>query len=107
MGQVGFLVPRPEQLPAQAAQQAYLAGLDELPWETRVSATDGGLTARRTVSDSGYFHILWRVAGRGEQLLSTSTVSERPTPYNLPVELARGTLNRLRNQLTGWDMAGL
>ena len=107
MGQLALLVPRPEHLPAQAAQQAYLAGLDELPWETRVSVADGRLIVQRSVSDSGYLHILWRVAGRGDQVLSTSTLSERPVPYNLPVELARGTLNRLRNQLTGWDMAGL
>ena len=28
---------------------------------------------------------------------------ERPRPYNLPVELARGTLNRLRNQVSLWQ----
>ncbi len=108
MGQLAaLLVPRPEHLPAQAVQQAYLAGLDEIPWETRASVADGRLIVQRTVSDSGYLHILWQVAGRGDQLLTTSTLSERTAPYNLPVELARGTLNRLRNQLLGWDMAGL
>jgi hypothetical protein len=107
MGQVGFLVPRRECLPAEALERAYLAGLDDLPWETRVTATSNGLSADRSESDSGYFHILWRVPGRGAQVLGTTTVREREAPYNLAVELARGSLNRLRNQLAGWEMAGL
>ncbi len=107
MGQVGFLVPRRECLPAEALDRAYLAGLDDLPWETRVVATPNGLSAQRSESDSGYFHILWRVPGRGAQVLATTTVREREAPYNLAVELARGSLNRLRNQLAGWEMAGL
>jgi hypothetical protein len=32
---------------------------------------------------------------------------ERDRPYRLPLELARGTLNRLRNQLADWQCMGL
>ena len=32
---------------------------------------------------------------------------EQPVPYFLPVELARGTLNQLRNQLFEWQAIGL
>jgi len=32
---------------------------------------------------------------------------ERDRPYLLEVELARGTLNRIRNQLAAWEQAGL
>jgi hypothetical protein len=32
---------------------------------------------------------------------------ERSAPYHLPVELARGTLHRIRNQRAAWQMAGL
>ncbi len=32
---------------------------------------------------------------------------EREAPYVLPVELARGTLHRLRNQLAAWETSGL
>ena len=107
MGQVGFLVPHAECLPAEATERAYMAGLDDLPWETRVATTADGLSVERSEGDSGYFHILWSVPGRGLQVLVTSTIRERETPYNLAVELARGALNRLRNQIAGWDMAGL
>ena len=32
---------------------------------------------------------------------------ERERPYNLPVELARGTLNRLRHQAHEWQTMGM
>jgi hypothetical protein len=32
---------------------------------------------------------------------------ERPKPYQLPLELARGTVNRLRNQVADWQFMGL
>ncbi len=107
MGQTRFLVPRRENLPPKAAQFAYLAGLDDIPWRTRVSDSDNILTAERLESESGSFHILWTVAGRGQQMLATATLVERDKPYNLPVELARGTANRLKANLDAWEQAGL
>ncbi len=107
MGLVRFLVPQREYLPAEAAARAYLSALDHVPWKTRVSPTAEGLDAERVESDSGYFHVLWRVAGRPDQVLTTATVCERDEPYNLPVELARGLLNRLRNHLGAWDAVGV
>lgn len=107
MGQVGFLVPLAEYLPAEAAARAYLSGLDQLPWQTRVTPTATGLLVERTESESGYFHILWSTATRGRVVLISGTVAERSEPYNLPVELARGMVCRLRNQVGGWEAAGL
>jgi hypothetical protein len=49
----------------------------------------------------------WQVPGHGNLVLSTSTLMVRDEPYHLPVEMARGTLNRLRNQRAAWEMAGL
>jgi hypothetical protein len=40
-------------------------------------------------------------------LVGTATLSERPTPYVLAVELARGKLNDIRNQLADWVQMGL
>lgn len=107
MGQVGFLVPLREFLPPEAPQRAYLSALDQLPWQTRVSTTATGLIVERSETESGYFHILWSTASRGTLVLITGTVLEREEPYNLPVELARGIICRLRNQVGGWEAAGL
>jgi hypothetical protein len=107
MGQVGFLVPLREFLPAEAPQRAFLSALDQLPWQTRVTTTAAGLIVERSETESGYFHILWKTAARGQLVLITGTVFERKEPYNLPVELARGVICRLRNQVGGWEAAGL
>ncbi len=36
-------------------------------------------------------------------LVGTATLAERPAPYMLAVELARGKLNDIRNQLSDWS----
>jgi hypothetical protein len=40
-------------------------------------------------------------------IIGTATLSERPIPYVLAVELARGKLNDVRNQLADWTQMGL
>ncbi len=107
MGQTRFLVPRREFLPPKAAQFAYLAGLDDIPWRTHVWLDNDVLVAERLESESGSFHIVWKVAGRGQEMLTSATLIEREQPYNLPVELARGTVNRLKANVDAWESAGL
>src|SRR5262245_29555054 len=61
----------------------------------------------RETRESGYLYFPWNVAGRGVVMLVSGSLMERPRSYNLPVELARGTINRLRNQSNGWQGAGM
>lgn len=107
MGVMRFLVPRPESLTADAAERCYITGLDEIPWQSRTQRTGDILTVRRSESDSGCFHIPWNVAGYGELVLATPSLMERERPYHLPVELARGSLHRIRNQIAAWEAIGL
>jgi hypothetical protein len=107
MGLMHFLVPDRDRLAANAAARAHMSGIDGVPWNCRVVATPAGLIIDRPGSDSGNVHVPWRVDGRGEVLLSTASLMERARPYNLAVELARGTLHRLRNQIAAWESAGL
>jgi hypothetical protein len=102
-----FLAPGRERAPQDAAQRAYMSGLDEIPWQTRVTWQEPGLVARRSESDSGNFHFPWLVPGHGEVMLASGSLMERDQPYHLQVELARGTVNRVRNQIAGWQSAGL
>jgi hypothetical protein len=107
MGAMKFLVPRRDRMAADAVERAYIAGVDEIPWHCRTHWTDQGLLVERSENDSGNFHIPCAVAGHGELMLSTASLMERQRPYHLHVELARGTLNRLRNQVATWESAGL
>jgi hypothetical protein len=59
----------------------------------------------RSVSESGNFHILWDVPEHGRLALATASLVERPRPYSLPVELARGAVHRLRSQISDWQIA--
>lgn len=88
-------------------QGAYLAGMEGIPWQCRASWEGDLLVVRRNITESGNLFIPWTVAGHGELSLSTATLRERDLPYHLPVELARGTINRLRNGAADWQLGGL
>ncbi len=107
MGQMRFQVFPTGSITEGMVQQAYLAGVDRVSWPTRTSLEDECLVLQRSVSDSGNLHVPWPVEGHGQVMLSTGSLMERPEPYQLPLELARGVLAQLRNQLSEWQMAGL
>ena len=107
MGLIRFSVAQMDRVSASTLARAYMAGMDAVPWATRVVATDDGLIVDRPESESGCFYIPWQVEGIGEITLSTASLMERDRAYLLEVELARGTLNRIRNQLANWELAGL
>jgi hypothetical protein len=107
MGQMRFFVPHPERLVPAAAEQAYLAGPEGIPWECRVLLAGNALIVDRDTRESGYLYFPWNVAGRGIVMVCSGSLMERQKPYQLPVELARGTINRLRNQWATWQTAGM
>jgi hypothetical protein len=107
MGQMLFRIPQPERIIPGAAEFAYLASNDGIPWECRVTLAESALAIERDTRESGYVYFPWKVTGRGLVQLYSGSLMERAKPYNLPVELARGTLNRVRNQLSLWQMAGM
>jgi len=107
MGQMRFDIPLPERLVPDAADQAYLAGPEGIPWECVTVLAGNLLSIERETRESGYLYFPWNVPGRGVIMLTSGSLMERPKPYHLPVELARGTLNRLRNQVSLWEAAGM
>jgi hypothetical protein len=107
MGLMRFLVTPPERLTDEVAQQAYVSGVDRATWETRATIDGGELVLQRAVSDSGNLYLPWPIEGRGWLTLSTGSLVEQAQPYLLPLELARGTVSQLRNQLADWQMIGL
>jgi hypothetical protein len=108
MGLMRFLAPQRERVTREAVERSYITGLDFVPTRARKSWDgEGALRIEREIDESGCFHILWEVDGHGQLLLSTANLMERSRPYHLPVELARGTVNRLRSKASIWQMAGL
>ena len=107
MGQMRFLISPQERLTEEVLQLAYMSGLDRTPWLVRVRAEGPLLIVDRSMSGSGNLIIAWHVEGHGLLGLSTATLIERPEPYLLPLELARGAINQLRAHLFEWQAIGL
>ena len=107
MGLMRFTVSPPDRITEETIEQAYLSGMDRIPWPVRVRREDEQLVLERAVSESANLHLPWDVAEHGRIVLSTATLSESPHPYQLPLELARGKVGQLRNQMAEWQSIGL
>jgi len=107
MGQMRFIVSPPQRITEEVLRFTYISGMDRTPWVVYAEADEGELVLERDVSDSGSVTVPWHVEGHGLLALSTATLVERWEPYHLPVELARGTINQLRSQLSEWEAIGL
>jgi hypothetical protein len=111
LASMGFLrlsTPGLERLADDAIERTYMAGLDCVPTYCRKTWDgDGRMRLERETRESGNVYVPWTVDGHGELLLSTATLMERERPYDLAVEVARGTVNRLRSKAETWSLAGL
>jgi hypothetical protein len=108
MGVMRFLVYPPELLDGwREAFDAYLSGADGRIFATQVELAGNVMTCRRSVGESGKLHVAWPVEGFGRPVVSTASLPEREEPYLLPLELARGKLSQLRDQISAWEIGGM
>lgn len=106
MGQLKFRLP-PTVPDESDLRRAYVTGQDRTPMRGQVELRAGLLVVHRDAPESGRLNVPWPVEGRGKPFVSTATLAERPEPYDLALELARGKLNDVRNQLADWRQMGL
>jgi hypothetical protein len=107
MGQMRFRVHERDRMPEDALHRIYVAGAEDFPWSTRNAWVGDELVVSRSVDDSGYVYVPWRIDGHGLRLLGTTTLMEREQPYLLEVELARGLVQRLRSRVFIWEWLGM
>ncbi|MBX7072802.1 MAG: endo-1,4-beta-xylanase [Pirellulales bacterium] len=106
MGVVRFLLTSPHRIAPDAAARLYFTGPDGIPLGIAALADASGITIERDFPDSGVYYVPWPT-DRGELMLCTASLMERAAPYQLAVELARGTLSQLRSQVFEWQEIGL
>ncbi len=108
-----FFVSPPERITDEMLRQVYLAGFDCVPWmidaarEEPTTQNCGQLVIKRASLDSANLFVPWPVEGHGVVTLSTCLLMERDEPYYLPLELARGKISQLRDQIAQWQSQGL
>ncbi|MEO0530705.1 MAG: endo-1,4-beta-xylanase [Planctomycetota bacterium] len=107
MGHMRFVADNRELLTDDRLARAYIAGPDEAPTFGRTLLSGKQIVVERPDDASGAFTIPWPIPGHGDWLLASNSLMERERPYNLEVELARGLVFRLRDQLAAWEMLGL
>ena len=117
MAEYKFRIPTDWTLDPYHANSVHIVGLDGIPWPCRISVAepDEGtsnqqriLTVNRNQDESGRLYLLYDFNRLGEHLICTGTLMpNNDVPYDLPIELARGTLNRMRNQTSIWEEGGL
>lgn len=107
MGQMRFVADNRDLLTEKRLARAYVAGPDEAPTFGRTLLSGDQIVVERADDASGAFTIPWPIPGHGEWLLASNSLMERERPYQLEVELARGLVFRLRDQLAAWEMLGL
>src|SRR5271167_1957399 len=107
MGVIKFQLPSNDSIQQPPDyRKAYITGLDRTPGRLAVELRNGLMTCVRDTTESGRLFIPWPIEGCGTPLVGTATLAERHAPYMLAVELARGKLNDIRNQLADWTQMG-
>jgi hypothetical protein len=101
----------PPGLPADALDELERAsvagGQDGMPYPTEATVEHGRLVVARRVDESGSLQVPWQVDQLGRFMTPSATLMERPAPYHLLTELARGKVNQVRGQTADWVMGGL
>jgi hypothetical protein len=107
MGEFKFRLPHDWSFERRQSAIIHTVGLDGIPWPCKIQVEDSVLSVQRNRNESGKTYIPYDFPNHGELLIATGTLPERVPPYQLLLELTRGTLNRLRNQLSIWEEGGL
>jgi hypothetical protein len=108
MGVMRFLIDEHDrQAIAADYDRAYLGRLEGRVYPTEVSLSDNTLVCRRDTSESARLFLSYAVPGLGRPVLGTASLCEREEPYVLSVELARGRLGLVRDQLAAWQQSGM
>ncbi len=101
MGSIQFTIPK-ERIHVDAIQQAYFAAVDGVPWVSSFRVMDQLLTLEKPSAESGKLFFPWECPGGVWMTLQSATLAEKPEPYSLTVELARGIVTELREFF--WDL---
>ncbi len=83
---------------------AYLVGSDGVPLRADIEFRNGEILCEKKAPGPAGLALLWPIKGYGRILLESARLPERPQPYNLHLELARGRLMRIDQKREEWGL---
>ncbi|MEK6675573.1 MAG: endo-1,4-beta-xylanase [Planctomycetota bacterium] len=83
---------------------AYVVGSDDVPLLADLNFKSGVITCKKRGAGPSGLALLWPIADVGTVLLETVRLLERPKPYSLQLELARGRLLRISQKMEDWGL---
>ena len=83
---------------------AYVFGQDYIPVRADLAAGNGQITCMKHAPGACGLATLWHAGESGTFMLPTTRLPERPQPYNLNVEIARGQIMRLMQKREDWGL---
>ncbi len=107
MGDLRFTIPQAQDFDPRVWDTAFITGIEGIPWHCHHTFDGQQFSIGREIDESGKLNILWPAKSLGNLCLSTTSLRRSDEPYSLVVELARGTVSRLRNQTSEWQRVGL
>ena len=107
MGQLRFRVPNAQTYDAQIWGTAFVSGIEGIPWASKNWIENDCLVIDRAVNESGKLSIVWPTEEYGPIMLSTASLRCQDNPYLLQLELARGSIHRVRGRGIDWQRLGL
>lgn len=107
MGDLRFTVPPTQDFDPRVWETAYITGIEGIPWHCEHALDGQQFSIGREIDESGKLNIVWPTKSFGNLCLSTTSLRLTDEPYDLAVEIARGTVSRLRNQTSEWQRLGL
>lgn len=107
MGELRFKFPNASRWDARVWGTAYITGIEGIPWQCYHRLDGDQFSIGRDIDESGKLNIVWPTQVAGNVCLSTTSLRVVEAPYALAVEIARGTLSRLKNQTSEWQRLGL
>lgn len=102
-----FQISHANCIPPEFEKYIHAQWLDHNPRPVQVRKSDDGLNISHRYKESLRIVIPWRVDGLGVFFLRTVSLPRREKPYDLVLELARGTVGRLIDQTENWKASGI
>lgn len=104
MGKLRFRIPEHAQFDPRFWNAAYVAtAIEGIPKPSEISFDDSVLNLDFEADDTCKFSIPWPTKDYGPIVLTTTSLKNSLAPYSLRLELARGTIHRIRTRAFDWE----